>query len=83
MLLKPHSNQTRKSEFHTFFTLSVAKIVAQKIGLVHKVLHASIHDGRRLEYDLNFEINFGKNIAKIVDGLIKFKLKKEKILSIQ
>ena len=88
LAVEAHSNQTRKSGIpYIFHPLSVAKIVAQKIGLdAQSIASALLHDVvEDSEYDLNYiEINFGKNIAKIVDGLTKIsKLKKEKILSIQ
>ena len=83
-----HSNQTRKSGIpYIFHPLSVAKIVAQKIGLdAQSIASALLHDVvEDSTYDLNYiEEKFGKNISKIVDGLTKIsKLKKEKILSIQ
>ena len=83
-----HSNQTRKSGIpYVFHPLSVAKIVAQKIGLdAQSIASALLHDVvEDSTYDLNYiEEKFGKNISKIVDGLTKIsKLKKEKILSIQ
>ena len=88
LAVKAHSNQTRKSGIpYVFHPLSVAKIVAQKIGLdAQSIASALLHDVvEDSEYDLNYiETNFGKNIARIVDGLTKIsKLKKEKILSIQ
>ena len=88
LAVKAHSNQTRKSGIpYVFHPLSVAKIVAQKIGLdAQSIASALLHDVvEDSEYDLNYiETKFGKSIAKIVDGLTKIsKLKKEKILSIQ
>ena len=88
LAVKAHSNQTRKSGIpYVFHPVSVAKIVAQKIGLdAQSIASALLHDVvEDSEYDLNYiETNFGKNIARIVDGLTKIsKLKKEKILSIQ
>ena len=88
LAVKAHSNQTRKSGIpYVFHPLSVAKIVAQKIGLdAQSIASALLHDVvEDSEYDLNYiETKFGKSIAKIVDGLTKIsRLKKEKILSIQ
>ena len=83
-----HSNQTRKSGIpYIFHPISVAKIVASKIGLdapsiASALLHDVVEDSK---YSIEkIEEIFGKEIAKIVDGLTKIsKLKKEKILSIQ
>ena len=83
-----HSNQTRKSGIpYIFHPISVAKIVASKIGLdAQSIASALLHD---VVEDSKYSIEkieeiFGKEIAKIVDGLTKIsKLKKEKILSIQ
>jgi GTP pyrophosphokinase len=83
-----HGNQTRKSGIpYIFHPISVAKIVASKIGLdapsiASALLHDVVEDSK---YSIEkIEEIFGKEIAKIVDGLTKIsKLKKEKILSIQ
>ena len=83
-----HSDQIRKSgKAYIFHPISVAKIVASKIGLdapsiASALLHDVVEDTR---YSINkIEKIFGQEIAKIVDGLTKIsKLKKEKILSIQ
>ena len=83
-----HSSQTRKSgKAYIFHPISVAKIVASKIGLdAQSIASALLHD---VVEDTKYSIEkieeiFGKEIAKIVDGLTKIsKLKKEKILSIQ
>ena len=83
-----HSDQIRKSgKAYIFHPISVAKIVASKIGLdapsiASALLHDVVEDTR---YSIQkIEEIFGQEIAKIVDGLTKIsKLKKEKILSIQ
>ena len=83
-----HSDQIRKSgKAYIFHPISVAKIVASKIGLdapsiASALLHDVVEDTR---YSIHkIEEIFGQEIAKIVDGLTKIsKLKKEKILSIQ
>ena len=83
-----HSDQIRKSgKAYIFHPLSVAKIVASKIGLdAQSIASALLHDvveDTRYSIDKIEEI-FGKEISKIVDGLTKIsKLKKDKILSIQ
>ena len=86
--IEAHSSQTRKSgKPYIFHPISVAKIVASKIGLdAQSIASALLHD---VVEDTKYSIEkieeiFGKEIAKIVDGLTKIsKLKKEKILSIQ
>ena len=83
-----HSTQTRKSgKPYIFHPLSVAKIVASKIGLdAQSIASALLHDVvEDTKYSIvQIEKIFGSEIAKIVDGLTKIsKLKKEKILSIQ
>ena len=83
-----HSTQIRKSgKPYIFHPLSVAKIVASKIGLdAQSIASALLHDVvEDTKYSIvQIEEIFGKEIAKIVDGLTKIsKLKKEKILSIQ
>ena len=83
-----HSTQTRKSgKPYIFHPISVAKIVASKIGLdgqsiASALLHDVVEDSK---YSIEkIEEIFGEEIAKIVEGLTKIsKLKKEKILSIQ
>ena len=83
-----HSDQIRKSgKAYIFHPISVAKIVASKIGLdAASIASALLHD---VVEDTGYSIQkieeiFGQEIAKIVDGLTKIsKLKKEKILSIQ
>ena len=83
-----HSDQIRKSgKAYIFHPISVAKIVASKIGLdASSIASALLHD---VVEDTRYSINkieeiFGQEIAKSVDGLTKIsKLKKEKILSIQ
>ena len=83
-----HSTQTRKSgKPYIFHPISVAKIVASKIGLdgqsiASALLHDVVEDSK---YSIEkIEEIFGDEIAKIVEGLTKIsKLKKEKILSIQ
>ena len=83
-----HSSQTRKSgKPYIFHPLSVAKIVASKIGLdAQSIASALLHDVvEDTKYSIvQIEKIFGSEVAKIVDGLTKIsKLKKEKILSIQ
>ena len=83
-----HNAQTRRSgKPYIFHPISVAKIVASKIGLDGQSIAAALlHD---VVEDTKYSIEkieqiFGAEIAKIVDGLTKIsKLKKEKILSIQ
>ncbi len=83
-----HSTQIRKSgKPYIFHPISVAKIVASKIGLdgqsiASALLHDVVEDSK---YSIEkIEEIFGDEIAKIVEGLTKIsKLKKEKILSIQ
>ena len=83
-----HKNQRRKSgEPYVFHPISVAKIVASKIGLdatciAAALLHDAIED---TDYDENkiTEI-FGKTICKIVVGLTKIsKLSKDENVSLQ
>ena len=83
-----HKNQRRKSgEPYVFHPISVAKIVASKIGLdatciAAALLHDVIED---TDYDENkiTEI-FGKTICKIVVGLTKIsKLSKDENVSLQ
>ncbi len=83
-----HKNQYRKSgEAYIFHPISVAKIVAEKIGLdAHSIASALLHD---VVEDSDYNIEkikslFGEKIARIVEGLTKIsKLNKDKILSIQ
>ena len=83
-----HKNQRRKSgEPYVFHPISVAKIVASKIGLdatciAAALLHDVVED---TDYDENkiTEI-FGKTICKIVVGLTKIsKLSKDENVSLQ
>ena len=83
-----HKNQRRKSgEPYVFHPISVAKIVASKIGLdatciAAALLHDVIED---TEYsEKNIKELFGKKISKIVVGLTKIsKLAKEENVSLQ
>ena len=83
-----HSTQTRESgKPYIFHPISVAKIVASKIGLdgqsiASALLHDVVEDSK---YSIEkIEEIFGDEVAKIVEGLTKIsKLKKEKVLSIQ
>ena len=83
-----HKNQRRKSgEPYVFHPISVAKIVASKIGLdatciAAALLHDVIEDTDYDEKKIN-EI-FGKTICKIVVGLTKIsKLSKDENVSLQ
>ena len=83
-----HKDQYRKSgEPYIFHPISVAKIVAEKIGLdANSIAAALLHDVvEDSEYNIEkIKSVFGEKIAKIVEGLTKIsKLKKDKILSIQ
>ncbi len=83
-----HKNQYRKSgEPYIFHPISVAKIVAEKIGLdANSIAAALLHDVvEDSEYNIEkIKSVFGEKIARIVEGLTKIsKLKKDKILSIQ
>ena len=88
LAIDAHKDQFRKSgEPYIFHPLSVAKIVAEKIGLdansiAAALLHDVVEDSR---YDIiKVGSLFGQKIAKIVEGLTKIsRLKKDKILSIQ
>ena len=83
-----HKNQRRKSgEPYVFHPISVAKIVASKIGLdatciAAALLHDAIED---TDYDENKITKiFGKTICKIVVGLTKIsKLSKDDNVSLQ
>ena len=83
-----HKDQYRKSgEPYIFHPISVAKIVAEKIGLdANSIAAALLHDVvEDSEYNTEkIKSVFGEKIARIVEGLTKIsKLKKDKILSIQ
>lgn len=83
-----HKGQRRKSgEAYIFHPIAVAKIVASEIGLdatciAAALLHDVVED---TEYTLeDIENQFGKTVAKIVDGLTKISsLKKDKDVSLQ
>ncbi len=83
-----HKDQRRKTgEPYIFHPISVAKIVANDIGLgaisiAAALLHDVVEDS---EYTLNdIEQIFGETIARIVNGLTKIAhLKKDKIPSLQ
>ncbi len=84
-----HKNQRRKSgEAYVFHPISVAKIVASKIGLdATSIASALLHDV--VEDSPNYKINdieqlFGETVARIVNGLTKISsLKKDKDISLQ
>ena len=84
-----HKNQRRKSgEAYVFHPISVAKIVASKIGLdstsiASALLHDVVEDSP--DYDIkDIEKLFGKTVARIVNGLTKISsLKKDKDISLQ
>ena len=86
--VEAHSNQRRKTgEPYIFHPISVAKIVANEIGLgavsiVAALLHDVVEDTK---YTINdIEQLFGETIARIVSGLTKISsLKKDKDHSIQ
>ncbi len=83
-----HKDQYRKSgEPYIFHPISVAKIVAEKIGLdANSIAAALLHDVvEDSEYNIEkIKSVFGEKIARIVEGLTKIsKLKKDKIISIQ
>ena len=88
LAIDAHKDQFRKSgEPYIFHPISVAKIVAEKIGLdansiAAALLHDVVEDSR---YDIiKVGSLFGQKIAKIVEGLTKIsRLKKDKILSLQ
>ena len=88
LAIDAHKDQFRKSgEPYIFHPISVAKIVAEKIGLdansiAAALLHDVVEDSR---YDIiKVDSLFGQKIAKIVEGLTKIsRLKKDKILSLQ
>ena len=86
--VEAHSNQRRKTgEPYIFHPISVAKIVANEIGLgavsiVAALLHDVVEDTK---YTINdIEQLFGETVARIVSGLTKISsLKKDKDHSIQ
>ncbi len=86
--VEAHSNQRRKTgEPYIFHPISVAKIVANEIGLgavsiVAALLHDVVEDTK---YSINdIEQLFGETVARIVSGLTKISsLKKDKDHSIQ
>ena len=86
--VEAHSDQRRKSgEAYIFHPISVAKIVAQQIGLdATSISAALLHDVvEDTKYSLqDIEGLMGKTVAKIVNGLTKIsKLKKDKNISLQ
>ena len=83
-----HRNQRRKSgEPYIYHPISVAKIVAQEIGLdATSIAAALLHDVvEDTEYDfVDLEKLFGKDVSRIVEGLTKIsKLSKESNVSLQ
>ncbi len=83
-----HRNQRRKSgEPYIYHPISVAKIVAQEIGLdATSIAAALLHDVvEDTEYDfVDLEKPFGKDVSRIVEGLTKIsKLSKESNVSLQ
>ena len=84
-----HKNQRRKSgEAYVFHPISVAKIVASKIGLdatsiAAALLHDVVEDSP--DYDIkDIEKLFGQTVSRIVNGLTKISsLKKDKDISLQ
>ena len=88
MAAEAHSKQRRKSgEAYIFHPISVAKIVAQQIGLdATSICAALLHD---VAEDTKFTLRdieqlLGENVAKIVHGLTKISnLKKDKNISLQ
>ena len=86
--VEAHSNQRRKTgEPYIFHPISVAKIVANEIGLgAISIAAALLHDVvEDTAYTLNdIERLFGETVARIVSGLTKISsLKKDKDHSIQ
>ena len=86
--VEAHSNQRRKTgEPYIFHPISVAKIVANEIGLgAISITAALLHDVvEDTAYTLNdIERLFGETVARIVSGLTKISsLKKDKDHSIQ
>ena len=88
MAVEAHIDQKRKSgEAYVFHPISVAKIVAQQIGLdATSICAALLHD---VVEDTKFSIedierHVGNDIAKIVNGLTKISnLKKDRNISLQ
>ena len=88
MAVEAHSDQKRKSgEAYIFHPISVAKIVAQQIGLdATSICAALLHD---VVEDTKFSIedierHMGNDVAKIVNGLTKISnLKKDRNISLQ
>ena len=83
-----HRNQRRKSgEPYVFHPISVAKIVAQEIGLdATSIAAALLHDVvEDTEYSFeDIEKLFGSDVMRIVEGLTKIsKLSKESNVSLQ
>ena len=86
--VEAHSDQKRKSgEAYIFHPISVAKIVAQQIGLdATSICAALLHD---VVEDTKFSIDdierhMGNDVAKIVHGLTKISnLKKDRSISLQ
>ena len=83
-----HKEQRRKSgEPYILHPIAVAQIVADQIGLgatsiAAALLHDVVEDTSLTLADI--ELMFGKNVAKIVDGLTKIsKLSKDKRVSVQ
>jgi guanosine-3',5'-bis(diphosphate) 3'-pyrophosphohydrolase len=88
MAVEAHSDQRRKSgEAYIFHPISVAKIVAQQIGLdATSICAALLHDVvEDTKYSLeDIERLLGVTVAKIVHGLTKISsLKKDKNISLQ
>ena len=82
-----HKEQRRKSgEAYVFHPIAVAKIVASEIGLdAVSIASALLHDVvEDTSYTLDdIERMFGETVARIVDGLTKVHLKKDKNISQQ
>lgn len=89
MAVEAHKDQRRKSgEAYIFHPIAVAKIVASEIGLDATCIAAALlHDVVEDNPDYTLEIieeNFGKAVARIVDGLTKISsLSKEADVSTQ
>ena len=86
--VEAHKEQRRKTgEPYIYHPIAVASIVANEIGLgANSICAALLHDVvEDTSYTLeDIEKNFGKTIARIVDGLTKIsKLKKDKDISVQ
>lgn len=83
--VKAHRFQSRKSgEPYIFHPIAVARIVSEEMGLgpisiASALIHDVVEDSE--EYALvDIEINFGKKIASIIDGLTKIpKIKGEDV----